>query len=379
MDPKTETRVERVLEALFADCDRQEGRLTAAQVERIVVKRELSPAEVRIIFIAIKSAGIELEVDEDEEPEIPSVEPELKTSSSAGTYTSLFNRVGAYKLLTRKDEVELGRAISLARAAEMSEPVDSEDAAARADILERGRCARERLVTCNLRLALAWAFKYEASTALDLHDLFQEAVIGVMRAADRYNPELGFKFSTYAVCWINQRISRALMDKAPLVRIPVHRAEQVRKFRRILNALRRELNYEPDLADVAAEMEVPLEQVYFLSELAGYRDVSLSSPTTDDGQIELGDVLPSPAKSPHSEARHSELRERVDLLLSNLKGNQGEVLRRRFGIQEGGEETLQAIGDDFGVTRERIRQIEAKAMKMAKKRAERMKMKAFLR
>jgi RNA polymerase primary sigma factor len=227
-------RVQQVLEALLADYERQEGRITIAQIERLVLKRELSPLEVRDVFKGL--AVLQIQPEEPEQDQSAPESDEMLPSLSDGL-DSVIRSARARELLTRNEEVELGRRIKLAQQAR-NQTLETDNNTLKYDqIIQRGESARDRLVKANLLLVLAWARKYEAYTNFELADLFQEGVIGLMKAVERYDPELGLKFSTYAVWWIQQAITRALADRERMVRLPVHRVEQVHKFKRAVRFL----------------------------------------------------------------------------------------------------------------------------------------------
>lgn len=364
-------KVDKVIDDLGADFDRQGGRLTKSQVERLVVKRNLSPLELRAVHEGLKARNICLEDDNPGSLEIDCTEEEaIRSSISGDPLTSVLRRAQSRKLLTAKEEVELGRRIQLAlKLRKNADGVEPNDPVL-LDTLRRGEQARDQLIAANLLLVLAWARRYQAGS-FELSDLFQEGVIGLMKAAERFDPELEFKFSTYAVWWIRQSITRAIADKERLVRLPVHRVESIRKFRRAVRLLTYEhRGEEPTIRELSETLGWSRDRTAFVSALAGWVDVSIDEPVGEDGTPRISDMLVAPEPSALTQVTDSERREKVLDLLSRLTNSQEEILLRRFGFHDLGEgETLQEIGDDFGLTRERIRQIEEKALKRATKKA----------
>jgi len=364
-------KIDKVIEALAADFDRQSGHLQKSQVERLVVKRNLSPSELREVHTGLKERNICPEDDNPGADELETVEDEVCILSVSGDpLNNVLRRARSRKLLTAKEEVELGRRIQLAiKVQKNPDGLDPNDPTI-VETLRRGEQAREQLISANLLLVLAWARRYQTSS-FDLSDLFQEGVIGVMKAAERFDPELEFKFSTYAVWWIRQSITRAIADKERLVRLPVHRIESIRKLRRAARLLRYEQGgEEPTIRELSETLGWPRDRTAFVRELAGWVDVSIDEPLDEESSLRISDMLVAPALSALNQLTDAERRERVLELLSRLTDNQEEVLLRRFGFQDLGDgQTLQEIGDHFGLTRERIRQIEEKALKRATKKA----------
>jgi RNA polymerase primary sigma factor len=364
-------KVDKVVEALAADFDRQSGRLKQSQVERLVTKRNLSPSELRAVHEGLKERDICPEDDNPGADVLKTVQDDvLKSSVSGDPLTNVLRRARSKKLLTAKEEVELGRRIQLAiKVRKNPDGLDPNDPTV-LETLRRGYQARDQLITANLLLVLAWARRYQTSS-FDLSDLFQEGVMGVMKAAERFDPELEFKFSTYAVWWIRQSITRAIADKERLVRLPVHRIESIRKLRRAVRLLTYERGgEEPTNRELSETLGWSRDRTAFVCALASWVDVSIDEPVDEEGSLRISDMLVAPEPSALSQLTDAERSERVSDLLSRLTDNQEEVLLRRFGFQDLGDgQTLQEIGDHLGLTRERIRQIEEKALKRATKKA----------
>ena len=265
--------------------------------------------------------------------------------------------IGRIKLLSANEEIELARKIL-----EGGTP---------------GAIAKRKLVQANLRLVVSIAKKYVGRGMLFL-DLIQEGNLGLIRAAEKFDHERGFKFSTYATWWIRQAITRAIADQARTIRIPVHMVETINKLIRVSRQLLQELGREPLPEEIAKELDMPVERVREILKIS-QEPVSLETPIGEEEDSHLGDFIqddnvPVPAEA----AAQTLLKEQLDEVLNTLTEREQKVLRLRFGMNDGRARTLEEVGKEFDVTRERIRQIEAKALRKLRHPSRSRKLRDYL-
>ncbi|SBT53573.1 RNA polymerase sigma factor SigB [Micromonospora auratinigra] len=289
---------------------------------------------------------------------------DLDATDERGVSTDLvrayLNGIGRTKLLTAAQEVELSKRIEAGLFAEEKlstcTPVSPELHADLALIVAEGRAAKDHLLEANLRLVVSIAKRY-TGRGMAFLDLIQEGNLGLIRAVEKFDYTKGYKFSTYATWWIRQAITRAMADQARTIRIPVHMVEQVNRMVRIRRELSVTLGREPTVAEVARALEIPEFQVI---ELISYdrEPVSLDQAVGEDGESALGDFVAAVDPRQPGEAADGELRKEVRIVLATLSQREQAVIRLRFGLDDGRQRTLDEVGREFGLSRERIRQIE---------------------
>jgi RNA polymerase sigma factor (sigma-70 family) len=274
--------------------------------------------------------------------------------------------IGQFTLLTKDDEVRLAQAIETGGAARKElERKGKEMTAARKRELKRqiraGDDATDAFVESNLRLVVSIAKKYQAS-GLPLLDLIQEGNLGLMHAVEKFDWRKGFKFSTYATWWIRQAITRGIANTGRTIRLPVHAGDTLARLQKARSRLELKFGRPPTQAELSIEVEMPEDKVTEALRFA-LEPLSLSEPLREDGDAELGDVVQDrSAESPFEMAATALLPDEITRLLSPLDEREREILRLRFGLDRGEPRTLEEVGEHFNLTRERIRQIEARAM-----------------
>ncbi|HEY8435821.1 MAG TPA: RNA polymerase sigma factor RpoD [Haloplasmataceae bacterium] len=289
--------------------------------------------------------------------------------------------IGKVELLTAEEEVNLAKLIEYGKYAkqqvESGNYKDEKEKQDYLDAVERGEMAKQRLIEANLRLVVSIAKRHVGRGMLFL-DLIQEGNMGLMKAVDKFDYTKGFKFSTYATWWIRQAITRAIADQARTIRIPVHMVETINKLVRCQRQLMQELGREPSPEEIAAKMETTPEKVREIIKIS-QEPISLESPVGEEDDSNLGDFIPdTDAISPDEYASNELLKDELRNVLETLTDREERVLRLRFGLDDGRMRTLEEVGKEFGVTRERIRQIEAKALRKLRHPSRSKKLRDFM-
>ncbi len=337
------------ISAFFADMQ-----LSEEQFDEILEILEKNKVDVlRIIEEDVPEE--ELLIAEEEEVDMESIDLSAPEGVSTEDPVRMYlKEIGKVPLLTPDEEVELAKRMELG---------DEE--------------AKKRLAEANLRLVVSIAKRYVGRGMLFL-DLIQEGNLGLIKAVEKFDYRKGYKFSTYATWWIRQAITRAIADQARTIRIPVHMVETINKLTRVSRQLLQELGREPFPEEIAEEMNLPVERVREILKIS-QEPVSLETPIGEEEDSHLGDFIqdenmPVPAEA----AAYTLLREQLEEVLSTLTEREQKVLRLRFGLNDGRQRTLEEVGKEFNVTRERIRQIEAKALRKLRHPSRSRKLKDFL-
>ncbi|CAL9289736.1 RNA polymerase principal sigma factor HrdA [Streptomyces sp. SudanB25_2051] len=284
---------------------------------------------------------------------------------SSDLFRQYLREIGRIPLLSAAEEVELARRVEAGLFAEeklaRTPDLDSQLAVDLDTLVVRGRMAKRRLIEANLRLVVSVAKRY-VGRGLTMLDLVQEGNLGLIRAVEKFDYARGYKFSTYATWWIRQAMSRALADQARTIRVPVHVVELINRVVRVQRGLLQERGQEPTAEEVAARLDLPPERIGEVLRLA-QEPVSLHAPVGEEDDVALGDLIEDgDAASPVESAAFLLLRQHLEAVLSTLGDREREVVQLRYGLVDGRPRTLEEIGRLFGVTRERIRQIESKTL-----------------
>ena len=364
-------KVEKSRELANSEKDKKESKVKNEKVDKILKKAkeqgkitygdlakeldDVNPEQIDEVFDAFEELGVNLLTDDgEEEPNIEDLKEveDLKLDEiTENTYEGInvddpvrmyLREIGRIPLLTFDEELDLAKRI-----------------------LDGDEEAKQKLAESNLRLVVSIAKKYVGRGMLFL-DLIQEGNMGLIKAVEKFDYTKGFKFSTYATWWIRQAITRAIADQARTIRIPVHMVETINKLIRTSRHLLQQLGREPTPEEIAQEMEIPVEKVMEIQKIA-QDPVSLETPIGEEDDSHLGDFIQdddSPA--PHDSAAYTLLKEQLEEVMNTLTPREAKVLKLRFGLEDGKARTLEEVGREFEVTRERIRQIEAKALRKLK-------------
>jgi RNA polymerase primary sigma factor len=360
--PQPPASVDEVVEQLIKR-GLQRGFLTVHEVQHDLVDAEADPGEFERVFELLRSRKIRIEEDLDDVFDDILEDESVTVSDPVKMW---LNEIGRYKLLTTQQEVELAMQLEAGvraeeRLAAERDALSIEDRTLLQRQARKGHAAHSRLVEANLRLVVSIARNY-IGRGMALLDLIQEGNLGLMRAVDRFDYRRGFKFSTYASWWIRQAITRAIADQARTIRVPIHVVEMINKLVRTRRDLSQALGREPTIDEIALDLEIDPDRVEELSKIA-QSPVSLEMPVGEEDNATIGDfVEDTDVEVPVEAATFRLLQDYLSNALEGLNDREREVLIMRFGLENGKVSTLEEVGERFGVTRERIRQLETKAL-----------------
>ena len=339
---------------------KQKGRLTTKEISDALEELDYDVEQVDKLYDTFEAYNIEIVEDDGGESIAPASNEELESVLGADGISIddpvkvYLKEIGRVPLLSAEEEVELAIRMSQGDVA-----------------------AKKRLSEANLRLVVSIAKRYVGRGMLFL-DLIQEGNLGLIKAVEKFDYTKGYKFSTYATWWIRQAITRAIADQARTIRIPVHMVETINKVKKVNSQLLHENGHEPTNEQIAEKLEMPVEKVREIMRVA-QEPVSLETPIGEEEDSHLGDFIPDEdAPAPSDVASHTMLKEQLAEVLSTLTPREEKVLRLRFGLEDGRSRTLEEVGKEFNVTRERIRQIEAKALRKLRHPSRSKKLKDFL-
>ena len=344
------------------DKGKQKGMLTEQEIEEALAELELDVDQIEKIHDNFEALGIDIvgdieqEIQDLEDPDEEDLEDlSVPEGVNVDDHVRMYlKEIGKVPLLSADEEIEYARLMS-----------------------EGDEAAKKKLTEANLRLVVSIAKRYVGRGMLFL-DLIQEGNLGLIKAVEKFDYTKGYKFSTYATWWIRQAITRAIADQARTIRIPVHMVETINKLIRVSRQLLQELGREPSPEEIAKEMGMSLEKVREVMKIA-QEPVSLETPIGEEEDSHLGDFIPDDdAPAPSEAASFMLLKEQLMDVLNTLTPREEKVLRLRFGLEDGRARTLEEVGGVFDVTRERIRQIEAKALRKLRHPSRSKKLKDFL-
>ena len=330
----------------------KKGSITTNQLCDIMEKFDTNPTQIDYVYKSLNDAGIQIVDEEQRDREL--FEQALSDIGLDDPVKMYLKDIGRVPLLSAEEEVELAKRMQ-----------------------EDDVAAKKRLSEANLRLVVSIAKRYVGRGMLFL-DLIQEGNLGLMKAVEKFDYQKGFKFSTYATWWIRQSITRAIADQARTIRIPVHMVETINKLTRVQRVLLQELGREPTPEEIAEKMGVTEERVREIQKIA-QDPVSLETPIGEEEDSHLGDFIEDEKTiTPSDSVAFTMLKEQLLGVLDTLTPREEKVLRLRYGIDDGKPRTLEEVGKEFNVTRERIRQIEAKALRKLRHPSRSKKLKDFL-
>jgi RNA polymerase primary sigma factor len=344
---------------------RSQGFVSTEEVADLVQEEDLSASEIEEFYATLEEEEIAVVEGEAQEVEAPlaatvqiSEPPAVQIAHAVATGDSIrmyLAEIGRVRLLTHADEIRLAKGI------------------ARGD----KRC-KDKLVEANLRLVVSIAKKYR-NRGVSFLDLIQEGNLGLIRAAEKFDHTKGYKFSTYATWWIRQAITRAIADKGRTIRIPVHMVEKVNKFHRTHRRMIQVLGREPSDEEIANQLDVPVEEILRLQEIS-QRSISLETPVGDDDSSELGDFLEDAASATPTDAvSESLLKLHLREALDELPERERQIIELRFGMKDDRPRTLEEVGREFDITRERVRQIQMKTLNLLREQRRTQNLREYLR
>ena len=367
---------------------KEQGFLTSEEIGVALVQAELPPEQMDAVLQVFNDEGIEIvepETGEDDEQTRAAMvrrEEELALKAPTNDPVRMYlKEIGKVPLLTAEEEVDLAKRIEagLFASEKLATTRKIADKTRRdLEAIERdGQIAKKKLVEANLRLVVSIAKRYVGRGMLFL-DLIQEGNLGLIRAVEKFDYTKGYKFSTYATWWIRQAITRAIADQARTIRIPVHMVETINKLIRIQRQLLQDLGREPSPEEIAKEMDLTPEKVREILKVS-QEPVSLETPIGEEEDSHLGDFIEdSDAVVPVDAASFILLQEQLDSVLHTLSDREKKVIQLRFGLTDGHPRTLEEVGREFGVTRERIRQIESKTLSKLRHPSRSQKLRDYL-
>ena len=382
---------------------KKKGSLSSSELMDVLEDMDLESDQMDKIYDTLENLGIDT-VGEDYIPDLPDdADPPLEAMEdiseeeivdpnsmvdSFGTDDPVrmyLKEIGKVNLLSSDEEIELAQAMDAGNAAKeqlaelqaAGEEIPAEVQAELDKAIKKGERAKQRLAEANLRLVVSIAKRY-VGRGMQFLDLIQEGNLGLIKAVEKFDYTKGYKFSTYATWWIRQAITRAIADQARTIRIPVHMVETINKVIRVSRQLLQQLGHDPSPEEISAEMGMPVDKVREILKIA-QEPVSLETPIGEEEDSHLGDFIPDDdAPVPAEAASQTLLKEQLADVLKTLTPREEKVLRLRFGLEDGRPRTLEEVGKEFNVTRERIRQIEAKALRKLRHPSRSKKLRDFL-
>ncbi len=383
------------LQLLLAEA-RQKGFVTLDEILALFPEGERNVAHIDDVYDLFVGQGIVVRDDDAEDEDQVADDSVLQDETIAimeadhafdlsgvdsdDTISLYLKEISNIPLLTAEEEVELAKRLERGRVARRRLTRNG-CASAEHDRMERqvreGELARKHLIQANSRLVISMAKRYMGQ-GVPFLDLIQEGNLGLMKAVEKFDYRRGYKFSTYATWWIRQAITRAIADQGRTIRVPVHMSDRIRRLYHVSRRLEQELGREPTPEEIGEDMELPAKKVGWMLRIS-QRPLSLEKPVGEEKDSELGDFiededLPTPAES----ASHRLLREEIESVLAALTPREARVLQLRFGLTDGRSHTLKEVGEKFGVTRERIRQIETEALQRLRNPARAKRLRDYL-